>query len=440
MGTLSVLGLGSNSGLNSETLDKLKKVDYDSTVKPFEQKLKNNETRQSDLNTLKTIATSLKSITNSLSGEVNYLGREVKSSGDSATISVESGAQLQSLQINVMQLAERDIYESKGFQAQSATLSQGTLNIDIDGKSYSIDVKAGTSIKDFKDKVYDATNGKVTASFLNVGGNEPYKFILKSTNTGAANKMTIGGSTATELGLTKVGNGAQDAKIQYNDITITRANNTISDLIPGATIKLNGTGKTTADITQKTSNIAEQVGKFVEKYNEFLANLQTTTSYNAQSKKSGTFQGNSEMNQVLRGIKNALVQNRDGALADFGIELKRNGEITLNKSKLNKALENNFEKTKNFFNGTKETKGLFQNVDNALTELVQSKNGAFKSLEESLKTKNKSLTQGMQSAQERLDSKYEIMQKRFAAYDAIIAKMNANFNALKSMIDAQAKK
>lgn len=439
-GTLSVLGLGSNNVLSADLLDKLKNADTKSIIKPFEQKIKNNETRQSDLNTLLGISKSLKSITSSLSGVVEYAQRDVNTKGESASITAESGSQVQSFELNVTKLALRDIHESKKFAQENSKLSAGTLDIAIDGKTYSINVEADTTLKDLKDKVFEETKGKVTASLLNVGGKDPYQFILKSTNTGAANKMTISGSSATELGLTKVGNGAQDAEVEFNGVTIKRANNSIDDLIPGVKIKLNELGKTSATITQKTSNVAEQVEKFVEKYNEFLANLQTVTSYDPESKKSGTFQGNSEMNQVVRSIKNSLAQNTNESLANFGIETKRNGELTLDKSKLNKALENDFEKTKNFFAGTTETKGLFQHVNTALEDLTVSKNGAFKSLEEELKTKSKSLTQGMKSAQERLDSKYDIMQKRFAAYDALIAKMNANFNALKSMIDAQTKK
>lgn len=436
-GAMSVLGLGSNSGLTGETIDKLKKVDNDSTVKPIEQKIKNNETRQSDLNTLKTIASSLKSITGSLSGEVNYLERDVKTTGNSATVTAESGTKVQTLDLDVKKLAQRDIYQSKNFQATSTPLSAGTLNIDIAGKSYSIDVSANTSLQDLKDKIYDATEGKVTASLLNVGGNDPYKFILKSTDTGLANKMTISGSTATELGFGAAIQNAQDSEVVYNGVTINRANNSIDDLIPGVKIKLNEVGKTTSDIAQKTANIGEKVEKFVEKYNELIANLQTVTKYDSKSKKSGTFQGNSDMNSVIRTLGNAITHNTHGSLESYGITMQRNGELKFDKSKLDTMLKNDFEKTKEFFSGTEKTNGLFKDVDQALDKITTSKNGIFKGIETELKNKEKSLAKGLESAKERLDSKYDVMQKQFAAYDALIAKMNANFSALKSMIDAQ---
>lgn len=442
-GTMSVLGLGSNSGLTNETLEKLRKVDTDAQVKPFETKIKNNKTRQSDLGTLRGIAQSLRALTRSLSGEVNYLERNFSLTGDAASITAESGTSLQAFDLDVEQLASRDIYESKSFAAKNSKLNAGKLDIAMDGKTYSIEVTQNMSLEDLRDKVYETTGGKVTASVMKTGGAEPYKFVLKSTDTGAKNAFTISGSSATELGLdtssAKVQNAA-NSRVKYNGVTIERATNEINDLIPGVNIKLNKLGKVSANITQKTSGITEKVENFVKKYNELLANLHTVTKYDTETKKSGTFQGNSQINSIARALGDALLANSSKSLSDFGISVQRNGELKLDKSKLESQLKKDFNGVKEFFVGKKGKEGVFKNLDNALDKITTSKNGTFKLVETNLKNNAKSLKSGMESAQKRLDSKYEIMQKQFAAYDAIIAKMKANFNALKAMIDAQNQK
>ena len=71
-------------------------------------------------------------------------------------------------------------------------------------KTYDIEVNASTTISQFKDKVFEATDGKVSASILNVGGTDPYKLVIQSTKTGAANAMSItsANGAALNLGLT----------------------------------------------------------------------------------------------------------------------------------------------------------------------------------------------------------------------------------------------
>lgn len=435
-GSLNVLGLGSNV-LTNDVLDKLKKVDTDTRIKPFEVKLKSNEARQTDFNIIKEASHSLKSITAHLSSEVNYLQRDVKLNGSSVSVTAESGTNTQSFQLDVTQLAKRDIYESKNLASETTTLGAGTLDIAVDGKSYSITVDAATSVKDLKDSIYEKTDGKVTASLLNVGGTEPYKLILKSTDTGLKNALTISGTTATELNIGTAIQSASDAQVSYNGVNITRSENSITDLIPGVKININELGKTTVNIQQTTSNVSDKVKDFVNKYNELLTNIQTVTDYNSETKKSGSFQGNNDMNSISRMMRNIVNLDTDGSLSKFGITAGTNGKLNLDETKLNNALKNDFDSAKKFLVGDSEEKGFFQKVNTQVTNLTTDDNGILKNLEDQLKLNKTNLTKDMKQEQEKIETKFEIMQRKFAAYDALISKLNANFSALKSIIDAQ---
>lgn len=443
-GSISSLGLASGT-LTSDVIDKLKAADKAKQVTPYETKIKQNETRTSDLNTLRTMTKELKSITESLSSETGYLNVEAKTSGDSATVTAEAGARVQSFELNVGKLAQKEIMQSKTFASETAQQGlSGDLEFKIGDKSYTVTIESDMNLKTIQDKIFEGTDGKVIASSLKTGGDEPFSLVLKSAETGKANGFTIeDGDMKTAFNFTSK-QTAQDAEFDYDGVRVTRSTNKIDDLISGVTINLKNAGemdsdgvitngKTTVSIKQETSNVVENVSKFVEKYNELIANLNTVTSYDSEKKVKGTFQGNNEMNDIKRQIKNSILVT-SGSLEDFGITLKRNGELELDKSKLEEQATKDFSKVKDFFKGTDNSVGLFSNVNDSLYNLTTSNNGMFKLIEDSLETKNKNFKAALESAQTNLDNKYEIMTKQFAAYDAMISKMNASFSSLKMII------
>ncbi len=441
-GSISSLGLGSST-LTSDVIDKLKKADEAKFVKPFEKRLEENETQTSDINTLKGLAKELKAISDALSSETNYLDVETKVTGDTASVTALAGARVQNFTLDVTQLAQKEIKQSVGFENETSALNiSGDLLFDIGGDSYTVTLDGTENLKDIKDKIFDQTDGKVIASSLKVGGDKPFSLVLKSAQTGSQNGFNVTGGASGTFGFTNI-QSAQDAKFKLDGVEITRSSNKIDDLYAGVTIELKDTekkdnagniiksGKTSVSITQKTTNIIENVEKFVEKYNELFINLNTVTNFDAEKKVRGTFQGNNEMNDIKSQLRNSLiVANMD----KFGISMERNGEITLDKGKLEGQIKSDFKGAKEFFQGTLDKPGLFTNVKNTLFDLTTSNNGLFKIIEDGLKSSSKNLGEELKNAKSNLDSKYEIMTKQFAAYDAMIAKMNAGFSSLEMMI------
>jgi flagellar hook-associated protein 2 len=205
-GSLSILGLGSNGALNYDIIEKLRGADNRNQVTPIDKKLTATTTKLADLSILTTMAASFKSATSTLSDEMSYLQRSSSVSGDSVNVSVLAGTLIQDFSVDVISLAQSDIIESKAFSSETATFatSAQTVTINIDGTDYNIEVDASTTITQFKNEIFDKTNGKVSASILNVGGDNPYKLILKSTDTGSNQAITITSTgTATDgLGIT----------------------------------------------------------------------------------------------------------------------------------------------------------------------------------------------------------------------------------------------
>ncbi len=461
-GTINSLGLGSGT-LTSDVIDKLKKADQGRTVKPLEIKIKENTTRTSDLNTIRKMADELKSLSHALSGEMGYLGRNTNLSGSSAQVIAQAGTSAQSFTIDVEQLAQKQITQStKTFGSDSSALGfKGDVVIEVDGEEKTISITEDMSLKDIKDTIYEQSGENIVASALNVGkdadGKDQFKLVLRSKNDGDKGAFSIKSGTngiLDNLGLVDIKDAdgnvttsmtvqkAQNAKFKYNGVEVSRSSNKFDDLVIGITIKLQNTGKTEVDIKQDTKTVVENVEKFVEKYNELVKNLDTVTGFDSEKKVKGTFQGNSEMNSIFRQIKDSLITT-NGAMADFGIELNRHGELTLDKAKLENVAKTDFDSLKTFFQGTpadesKGTRGeigMFTSVTKTLDSITSHKRGGlFKAIETDLKENGKRLQKNLLSSKKSLDNKYDIMMKQFAAYDAMIAKMNASFASMKMMI------
>ena len=416
----SQLGVGSGNILSWDTIDKLKEADTKAMVKPLETKIQDNLTKQKDLTAITTLLSTFKGSVSNLTGDNTYLKRDANATGsNSVSVSVSAGVAEQNMNLSVQQLASQDSFQSKTFGSRTESVfdTDVSFGISIGGKDYVINADSTTTLEQLAEKINEATEGKVQAKILNVGGDEPFRMIIQSAQTGEANKIDFysitGGNngnashTSTDSTLEALGfyfekasstNGskdshgndimrltlkkpddlsdeqkknagsqistAQDAKFKYNGIDITRSSNTIDDLILGVNLTLNKVDKdgetTNVNITQSTEGIMEDIKAMVESYNSLMNNINEATKYDSETGLAGTFQGvreitsiTTELNKIINGV------SKDGkSLADFGITLTKDGLLTLDSSVLNDMINTKFDEFKNFFSS--ETK--FTNV------------------------------------------------------------------------------
>jgi flagellar hook-associated protein 2 len=263
--------------------------------------------------------------------------------------------------------------------------------------------------------------------------------VLKSTDTGAKNNISVSG----DIGFSQIGTGAKDASLEIDGIAVTSPTNELTDLIEGATIKLEKTGQSSVNITQDTGKVAEKMKEFVTKYNELIDSVKTLTSYNADTKVAGVFQGSSEIKSMLAPLKDifAMTISDGGKMAEnFGLKTDRSGKLTFDEDKFKESLAKDNKEVQNFFIGDGADEGIFRKMNSSLFQIGTSSDGVLKTLKSNYDSKSKTLIDSLERAQKRLDSKYDIMQKKFASYDAIIGKLSGQSTMLTSLIDSQNKK
>lgn len=196
-GAISSLGLGSGT-LTSDVIDSLKNADKSIMVTPVERKIEDNKSKTSELSMVTTMLATLKSSTSTLSDDTTYLSRSTSVTGDSVTATANSGVSIQDIDVSVGQLAKQSIFESSNTFSglDDHVLSAGDNNIFsffLGTSKVSVSLGDGAvSLSDLVTKINDAAGDKVTASTMNVGGDNPYKLILKSKDTGDANQIYFG--------------------------------------------------------------------------------------------------------------------------------------------------------------------------------------------------------------------------------------------------------
>lgn len=421
VGSVSALGVfgkangGSSSVLTDELIQNLKQVDEKQSINPLTKKITTNQTKQTDLTAITTLLSSFKTSVSSLTDSSSYMAKKVSSTGsNNVTISVNNGVNAENMSIKVNQLATKDSYQSKTFSMSNSPVLSGTdsgsFNISIGDKTYTIEADTSTSLDDIAKQINEKTDGKINAKVLNVGGNEPYRLVLSSSETGKENAIKFSLYEGNNIAQASSSNNekenskkllealfneieeknkevtfkdggvrlssASDAQFEFNGIQITRSTNTVKDLQLGVTINLNKVDKndeyTNFNITQDTETVTKSIQDMITSYNSLVNKLQVATSYNPETKVSGTFQGVSEIVNIKTSLNKIIngVDSNGKSLQDFGLSLSNDGLLTLDSAKLKDKLENDFDNFQSFFS----TATKYTNVSTSSTGIQDNVN------------------------------------------------------------------
>ena len=407
-----------SSILTQDVIDGLKDADESVQIKPLTLKIDKNTKKQADITALTTLVSTLKTSYADVANETAMLKRTVSAAGSgSVTANVEAGVAEQTVRLSVSQLAQVDSYQSKGFKSRSETLTgitkEESLTLSVGDKSVDIKVGPSTTLEDIINQINDGAGDAIKASIVNTGGENGYKMILQSKESGEKNQIKFSvkgdkadgakqvlsalGFNATEKEVkddkTQATTGfdftldftkseakqlqkAQDAKFNFNGIDITRSSNKVDDLIVGVTFNLNNvdeknstTGalkESVITIGKDTDAVVKSLKSMVTAYNDLISNISTATSYDRENGVAGTLNGMSEITGIKRRLQNLFESsNSDGkSLQNFGFSFTEKGVLSVDESKLKDTISKDYEGFKSFFTNSTEYKnaGVFGSV------------------------------------------------------------------------------
>ncbi|MET0856625.1 MAG: flagellar filament capping protein FliD, partial [Telluria sp.] len=250
-------------------------------------------------------------------------------------------------------------------------------------KTVTID-PSNDSLAGIRDAINKAAIG-VTATIVNDGSGTPYRLSLSSSATGTATSMKISvANTAPDTGLATLlshnpagsqalvqKSAAQNAEFTVDGIAVSKATNTVSDVIGGVTLNLlkTNTDPTTVTIARDTAAVTTAVNDFVKAYNEISKNFVDATAYNAATKQAAILNGEAAVRGMQAQVRAVLSNPIAGGasafsrLSEIGVAIQKDGSLAVDATKLGNAVTNNFN----------DVAGLFASVGKSNDSLVSYK-------------------------------------------------------------------
>lgn len=308
--------------------------------------------RQSDLNTQKSIISSLSSALSAFGTAARGLDvisetqpRTATSSDAHVTVTSSSGAAATVHDVRVKQLARGQIASSTTFASSGAGVAgAGSLSITASGTTKSITYAATDSLADIAAKINSANAG-VSASVLNDGTS--YRLMVASSATGTAAAAQFS-ETGSGLGLADPANikvAAKDAIATIDGIDVTRGSNVMADAVDGLTFTLvspHAATDASAQVAVKLDNngLRDKIKSLVTAYNSVNSALHVQLDYTGTKKGTNTLFGDSTLQGIQAGLGSLMGSKYgDSTLGAIGITRDKTGAVTLDEAKLSAALD-----------------------------------------------------------------------------------------------------
>ena len=380
----------------------------------------------------------------------------------SATASADAVAG--SYQVDVTALATSQQVRSSSFTAGTDVVGTGTLTLQVgSGTAFDVTIDSSNETLDGIAAAINEAGTDVTAAVVDDGGGNFY-LTLASSETGADNtiSLTMADDDSNNLdaaGLSiiypdppnqtlTVTLAAVNALLSLNGIAVERDSNIITDLVTGVTLTLNEAdpGNPFAlTVTQDFSTITEKVETFVAKYNAVVGTFDTLQSYDADAGSGGILQGDSTTNQLRSRLQSLLYEGVDGlsdgvnGLSRLGVEVGRDGTLTVNSDTLTTAVEENTDQVISFFSNDEDgNDGIGRRFDDLLEGYLASSTGLLATKEEGLQASIDDIGDQVERINFRLNKKEENLRQQFLNLETLLAGFQATQGALDQQLQSLA--
>jgi flagellar hook-associated protein 2 len=390
--------------------------------------------------------------------DINLFKTHKAVSGNEAIVKVTAGAGstagLHVMQVTQLAKAQNSIAATE-FTGSTEVVGSGTMTFSVGAKTpFAVTIDASNNtLAGIRDAINSAAgNNGVAASIINVNNatntGTISKLVLTAKDTGVANGFSV--AVAGDAGLSRLdtsvpanftGVAAADAKILMDGQAATRSSNVITDVLQGVTLNLQSTAAlntdVNVDITLDNAAIKETISGFVTAYNTLNS---ATASLGKFAGTSGGSNGALVGDSTLRTIKNELRQlasspvtsanSSFNTLKTIGIDIDKNGVMTLDSTKLDQALATNLSSVSDVFSSAD---GVATRLKSKVTQYLQT-GGPLDTRQTSLNKQLKALTDKRSTVQLHLDNVQKTLMKQFIAMDKAVGMFQSTGTFLSSQI------
>lgn len=355
---------------------------------------------------------------------------------------------------------------ASNLQTQLRALDGSTdISVTYSGTVLTVVSSAGRTITDtaLTQKTYDdtpaglvsainASNRGYKAQLINDGSStSPYKMVITGVS-GSTEGFSLSSTSSTAPSFaTASGYSASDAILTVDGISYKRKTNTITDIVTGLTLDLKATNSTAASVVvaRDTTDIKTKLTALVTAYNDFNDIIsQTTNPKSTLDTYGATLVGDSTMRLVRQQMRSLIfgTSSTPGgtikSLGDMGYALDQKGVLSLDATKLDTVLTNNFDDVAKLFTGgynklstfSTAPAGIAGDAVKRLTNLLAS-TGPLMTKSENANTENTKYQAQLTKLQLRMDALLARYQKQFASMDSMVGSVNSQKTSLKATFD-----
>lgn len=457
MASITSLGVGSGLDLTG-LLSELRGAENQKLV-PITQQKADQNAKISGYGQLKSAMEQFQTSVNKLNDPKLFqsLSTEIRG-GTAIKATASSEAVAGRYDVEVTQLARAGSLASSSIQGDDALTkeltganSSLTLTFGNDSEenpvTRTISLTEGSSLSEIRDQIngFDFEDGpKVSASIVNDGTG--YRLALNSTSSGeksSINDMSFSGIAGDELAAdADTAYEGRNAELKVNGIAITSETNSVKGAIAGVTLNIEKVTEegspNTVVVARNTLAVREAIEGFVKGYNELKTRIGELTAFNGGGDAVGDLIGDRAVRTIESQLRSALAGNVPGGditrLADLGIELKKDGTLELDSTKMSDAVANNQDAVAAFFAGDSDETGMGGQVNETLDRML-SDNGALGSANRSAEASVVALDSRLERTQTSIDRTIERYRTQFTQLDVMMSQMNATSGYLTQQLD-----
>ncbi len=374
-----------------------------------------------------------------LSTTTDFFIKTAKSSDENTLVATAgSAANSANHHVTVNSLARSSTLASTSFgDVDTTTVGTGTLSINVGSQVVDIAVDGtNNTLSGLRDAINDS-GAAVTATIIVVsaGATPSYRLVVNGKNTGLSNAVTVSeaglsGGTAPGFVATQA---AADAAIVVDGITVARAANLVSDVIPGVTLDLKSSSPNEIQVTvnDDTESIKKQLDGFITAYNDIATFISDKTKYDAATKTGGPLIGDATLAALKRGLQSIITSPVVGSpaiLGEMGVATQKNGTLSVDSAKFAAALETSLTGVGNLF--ASATEGLAKSIMSFADSATRLGDGVLSVRIDGAQTEITKIGDRIARKEDSISRLVDNLTRKFAALETLISQMNSQGNFL----------
>jgi len=328
--------------------------------------------------------------------------------------------------------ATAPVIDFGGNATRTLTLTKGSgpsatsVNVTLDSTK--------NTLGDLRDTINKANAG--VSAVIVTGTDGKQNLQLTATNSGVANAITLsgdasfldpgGGASIAASSAFNVTQPAADSAAKVNGIAVSASGNSLTTAVDGLTINLQKTNTgspTTITLSRDTASLKTSLTTFVTSYNDLNTAMKALGSYDPKTKVAGALNGDAALRSsqaLVRGALGTVPSALSGAvyqrLGEIVISADKNGALSLDSTKLQKAIDANFS-------AVAELVGAYGTRFKEVTDSLLAVGGTIASRTDGIQRSIADISQRRDALNLRLTTIEKQYRAQFTALDATVASM-----------------